>query len=663
MGDVTIPETRAAKPDVTFVGNPWIDKIKEDASNRQKWSSRDRQIQKRRLTDRPLKRQKPYPGAPNFVVPIVDDVVREKTDQEVTMMGNARFLAYFIPMGSGLSAQMRMQAQMAFDTYLRHIIQVMPKLEEALDCKNARGYAIVKVMRTYVDRWGGEFPDIDVRDPADVIVPVYARRELQKADRICDVYRYSPEEFERMAKGNPTWKNVDKVLATASLQGKSGPDIQGALETLKDLIGVQLAGDGSRQVILCEFWHYANEWTVAKAKELYGEAMGARILLGRKCRMTFCLDAPQDVVAIAPWREKDETVMDAVIDPSTQMPVQDPLTLKPVLEAKVQYGKERVWPYVQARYENRSPYFYDCRGVGQLVMDDQIAASATRNCKHILMDYYQLPQYKGTGTRNSPQITHEPGGFLPEGVDRVDPAQIPMSFDFTVDQFRREAGQRCGAGGQYQFSDQMAESRKVQKTAAEIRQQSIRGDMVSTASVDRFVSPIGEIFMQLWEDLGRLQVPLPMIANRVFMGNMEVSLYAIPVLVVPVANAKTLNPDLQFQRDEQVWGFLAGMAQMGVVVDPNRAAIDIVGSLDPEKMDWIIDPNEPGPAQSSSAPGGATADGTPGGVPQQPVYMALGELKQAVEMLKEAVTATAQLAQHTSVEAEKNANGRRMGRG
>ena len=134
MADKIIPEKKVTA-DVDFSGNPWIEKIKQDAGNRQKWASRDRQIQKRRLTDRPAKKNKPYPGAPNFVVPIVDDVVREKTDQEITMMSNARFLAYFIPMGPGLSAPMRMKAQLAFDTYLRHVIQVMPKLEEALDCK------------------------------------------------------------------------------------------------------------------------------------------------------------------------------------------------------------------------------------------------------------------------------------------------------------------------------------------------------------------------------------------------------------------------------------------------------------------------------------------------------------------------------------------------
>jgi len=647
MADKIIPEKKVTA-DVDFSGNPWIEKIKQDAGNRQKWASRDRQIQKRRLTDRPAKKNKPYPGAPNFVVPIVDDVVREKTDQEITMMSNARFLAYFIPMGPGLSAPMRMKAQLAFDTYLRHVIQVMPKLEEALDCKNARGFSIVKVVRTFVERWGGEFPDIDVRDPADLVVPVYARRDLTKADRICDVYRYSAEEFERMAEGNPTWKNVEKVLTTAAAPDKQTAELQGALETLKDLIGVQVAGDGSKQVVLCEFWHYADEWTCRKAVELYGAEMGGRILKGRKCKMLFCLDAPEDIVAISPWREKDTVTMEDQIDPSTGMPVLDPLTMKPVQAARDVIGKDRSWPYIQARYENRSPFYYDSRGVGQLVMDDQIAASATRNCKHILMDYYQLPQYRGTGTRNSPQITHEPGGYLPEGVERVDPAQIPMSFDFTVDQFRREAGRRCGAGGQYEFSDQMAESRKVQKTAAEVRQQSIRGDMVSTASVDRFVSPIGEIFMQLWEDLGRLQVPLPMIANRAFLGQMEVSVYEIPVLIIPVANAKTLNPDLQFQRDREIWGFLATMAQMGVVVDPQRAAIDILGNVDPEKMEWVIDPSEPGPALPAGGAAGQPAQ-------QQPVYMALGELKQTVAQLVQAVQATAQLAQHTSEEMDKGA--------
>jgi len=224
---------------------------------------------------------------------------------------------------------------------------------------------------------------------------------------------------------------------------------------------------------------------------------------------------------------------------------------------------------------------------------------------------------------------------LPEGVTRVDPVQIPPNFDFTVEQFKREAGRRAGAGGLSEVSESMSLTRKVQKTAAEVERESMRGDTVSSASVDRFTNPWGEVFMQLWEDLRRLNVALPKVTNKQFKGRMDVKVYQYPVLIVSAASAKTLNPDLQFQRDVSIYNFAQeSLAPMGVVIDADRAGREILSHADPLKVDWIVDPRKAGPGQ------------------QQPVYQALGELKMALQQIgqmvaamKQGIEATAALAQ------------------
>lgn len=619
--------------------NPFVALVTDDAKDRARWSERDENIQRRRLCERPAKKQKPYVGAPNFVVPIVDDTVRDKTDQEITMLLNSRVVAHCLSMDGAVDARTRGSIEVAFDTYLRYMIQVGPKLEEALDCKNARGWAIVKVWRNEYDRWG-MLPDIEVPDPQDVILPVYAKREMQRADRICEIFRLSREEFRRMAGSNPTWKNVEDVIEANEKKNTNGGklDTRGKMDATSDLVGLTASQDEG-EVLLWEVWHYATEWTKRKAVEYWGPELGDRIIVGRKARVFFCPELAEQPVAIAPWREADEIeVATVAMMGADGMPAVDEMG-QPVLQEvqTTRLGKDRGWPYVQCRYENRSKYFHDCRGAGQLVMDDQIAATATRNCKHTMMDYFQLPQFRGPQPRNGSNMTFEPGSFLPTDVERVDPVDPSASLDFTEDKFKREASKRAGVVGGYQYSEQVSSSRKIEKTATEIHAETARGDVVSTASVDRFAQPLGEIFQQLWDDLRRLKVKLPMLLGGAWLGFVGDEVYSADVLLVPAASSKTMSPDLQFMRDRELWATLAGFGQMGVVLDPEAAARDLVSHVDPQKLRWLGDPNKMGPQG------------------QQPVYEQLKQLMMGQQAmgeqlagLIEAVKATAKLADETA---------------
>lgn len=613
--------------------NPFLKEILEVSQNTDGWAKRDRQIQKKRLAERSTKRTKPYPNAPNFVVPIADDLTREKTDQEHTMLLNARTYCYFLPMEPGVPGEVRSQAQAAFDTYLRYLIKIAPKMEEALDTKNSRGFVVIKRVRTEHEELReffpnvfkpdeqAMFPDIEVRDPLDVIVPVEARREMGRSPWICDIYRFSEHDFDKLCKRNPLCRNVKKIKEKAT--NDPPHDIKSMFDTVKKAVGLNNEGKGGKKIPIFELFFHANAWTVKQHAKMYRGEDVRKPIEGRKARMLFCPLCPDEPLLIAPWREADTEQVEEVVGEDGAKEY----------KATVVYGADRPWEYEQARYENRSSLYYDSRGVGQLVMDDQIAASQTRNVKHVLMDFLQLPRYTGKQP-NSTQMTHEPGSFIPEGVQIVNPPDISPTLDLTIDGFKREAGRRVGVGGQYEYSDQIAQGKRVQKTATEVTRESMRSDMVSSASVERFILPWSTIFTFLWQDLRRMNLPLPMIEAGDFSGMAPQKVYAPKWLIVPAGSSKTLNPDLQFLREKELWTFLKDhLATMGVELNPLAAARDMVAGLDPAKIKWIAG----------------------GGGGQQPVYTALGELAQkvatieaALQQIQEVAVTAAKLADETA---------------
>ncbi len=599
MADEAKKETDVGAP------NPHKQGILEDVTNRREWADTDLKIIQRRRGRRKAKKTKPYPGAPNTVVPIVDDVTREKTDQEISMTRNTPLIANFIPLVGGVNSEDVRKAEVGFDGYLRHIVRILPKLEEAMDCKNERGMAIIKIFRSNDDRFG-EIPDCEPWDPRDVIVPFYTK-DLRKSDRITFVLRLSPEELKERGESKG-WLNVEKVITAAAKEDrdKAGDSSeQDYLAAVKNIVGLTTSGPKSKTVVVWEHYHRATQWDVDQDPT-------KSIVLGRRICTIFSPDAPETILKAYPWRELDQEV--ELTEEELKLEAMDALTSnRPVKMTRTVVGKDRAWPSVQVRYDKRG-FYYETRGVGHLCMDDQIVATAQQNAKLTLMDYYQQPLLSGPAP-NGTNISFEPGSRLPENTTFVQPPQIPSQFDFDVEMLRRSAARRAGAGGQYEFSGNVGATKRVQKTATEIVSDGNRTGMVSSASVDRFNDPLIDLYTQLWEDLCRLKKPIPLIADGKFQGEMPLTVYGLKVLIVPAASAKTLHPDLQFSKAQAALTFLWNFKDV-VPIDIQQALTDTFGHWDPiTAARWIMKPGEQGPQG------------------QPPVYDMLSKLFQAVKTL------------------------------
>jgi hypothetical protein len=215
-------------------------------------------------------------------------------------------------------------------------------------------------------------------------------------------------------------------------------------------------------------------------------------------------------------------------------------------------GKDKKWPVNQHRFEGRNRVWYDSRGLGHLLMDNQIYATAIRNAEAVWWDFAKHPMFVGDGTEDANQtnIKIKPGAKVPRGLSAFVMPTPPGQFGFVSDREQRLASARSGAGSS-QYSAQVSESRKLEKTATEIQSQNAQQSLLSSASVDRINSPEARLLQMIWDNNRELRPKLPMIEGDKFSGNMEPSDYDYDFIMVPAASAKsTTRPMLPICGEE-----------------------------------------------------------------------------------------------------------------
>jgi len=537
------------------------EKILDDLKARDDWREKDQIICERRLGSRPKQKKNPYPGAPNFVEMIIDDVVREKTDQEISMLFNAPRLCHVAPIDN-MPADVRAKIEQAFDSYLRYVLpETRSKLEEAMDTKNCRGFSVMGALRAWNDTVEEHVPDFEVWDILDTIVPADTKSP-QDAERIAYALRWTDRELRTKAT-EKKWNlvNVNEAITTCSSDDRYGASREiddDTHEITKRLVGLDDT-QNQKYVLTLMVYHYAEESDVKYALENKIDG----IELDRKIVTVFCPALPEKPFAMYPWKEKD-TVKAEPMSPEEAMLENAQAALmqrSPNLMKQVTVpGKDRLWPCVRAALEKRSRYWYDSRGLGHLCMDEQIGATAERNSHSVMLEYYAQPLTRNaSGSKNTSNITFAPGSFIGD-YEFVVPPNIPQQFTFDINAFRMQAARRAGAQSQYSFSTEMGR-RKLEKSATEVTEESQRSAQLSSSSVDRFNEPLAELFQLIWDDLRRMRLKFPVIVPGGEAGLFDEKWYDYRLKMVPAASAKTLNPDVQVAKMMQMVAFNAQYAQ------------------------------------------------------------------------------------------------------
>lgn len=536
--------------------NKLHEEIRQDISDRSSWRDRMERLVRHRLGER--KRSLLYPGAPNFVEPIIDDNIRAGVAQEMSVMFSTRQLANFIPLSQEAS-ELQRHAEVGFDSMLRLMLDFRSKMENAIDNKKERGFAVLKlvenptayeqamgkqVMRQQIpDEYGQPVeviidlpapvvPDLEVVDPYDFVVPVTTRR-LRDAERCTHIHRYSVREFEELAE-KYEWQNAKQVIAVAT-ETSTNRDSTNGRDGFQPQIGLETVNDQIDKLEIWETYHYKD---------------------GKRYRSILCPAAVEYVLQCEPWIWADD-------------------------------GTERPWPFVQLRQENRRQEFYDCRGDAELLLDNQKTANSYLNAKGVQLDFFSKPVFSGP-RGNAQKIKWTPGEMLPDGISPIQMPRIDSVFDYSADMERAKAARRSGASqGSYGDTRQAGD-----KTATQVNAESLASQRLTNVSVLRDGEPMSLFYELMWQYLRHNPVDLPMInESRQFQGQLSQAVYSVPFKVESAASAQHANPDFVLQQMMSLGQFL----QANPYVRQHEFAKILVDQVNPQITNKLVfDPTQPG---------------------------------------------------------------------
>ncbi|MBU1778025.1 MAG: hypothetical protein KJ899_15475 [Gammaproteobacteria bacterium] len=551
------PDAEALPVSISVDGADLHKQILRDIDDRKSWVDKQRSYRKSRLGEK--KRIKlPYPGAPNLVEPLIDDNVCALTSAENSILWSARVLATFLPLDSE-AYQYKALAERGFDTLLRITLDVRAKLENLFDTKNERSMAVAKLVVNDTAMPGELLPDFDTIDPIDVVVPRGTKR-IRDADRVTHILRYTDREFCQEAQRR-NWLRYNELLEALSQdtnQAKAGsnalPDAD-EYGVTRSRWNLETDDNSEREICIWEVYH----WRILPDKTT------------EKRVTIICPDKPEIILDDREWKWPDEE--QNIVDQATGMVV---LILKT--------GDPRPWPFIQFRYENRSLYYHDVRGVAEKLEDSQKEATANKNAKALVMDYTCKPFIKGD--RNIfTSFKFRPGDILPPGAELVIPPRVDPIFDYNMDLARAAAARRVGAPhGSFSSVDKTREA----KTATEVSQTALTSNMLSSDAVERFCEPLGELFNQMW-DFMRHNPPGGLVA--VTGDNVELvpaETYSMKFMIIPGVSGRSANPELILRQLTVIAQLLQAFPQVGQFIRGDAMAQFIFDQIDPKLTPHLV---------------------------------------------------------------------------
>lgn len=523
------------------------------SSGRRDWRENIRRLRDMRLGER--KKKLLYPNAPNFLEPIIDDNVRSITSAENQVLWSSRHLAHFMPLTPG-GADMKRQAEVAFDTLLRFMLDFRAKVEALLDQKNCDGMAIAKLVENdeampRILGIEGIMPDFDQVDCLDFIVPT-GTNEVHKASRATHINRYTESVLRKKAK-RLNWKNIDQVIKECKGidNAGTGPNTPGS--------GGSTQGDDRRgNPHLIQLNSYDPSEGLFVIWETYYEDKDSK-----RYKTISCPDTPEIEIHQVEWKwaSKFNEEGDEIPQP------------------------DRRWPFFQMRFEGRSRDFYDTRGAAQLLEDNQKAATQFLNLRGVAYDFFSKPLLEGSSsTHNMANFRWRPGEKLPDGLKVAQTPSIDSQFNFDADIERASAQRRVGSlsGALSSVINQGRE----RKTATEVNQEAFASNLLTTDSIQRFSEPFGQMFNEMWTFLRHNPIPLPMIdsVKGQAEGMTTEDIFQHPFIILPASGTRTVNPDFALSQLSQLQPYFEGNPFIKV----DELTRFVVDQMDPRLTERLV---------------------------------------------------------------------------
>lgn len=514
-------------------------KATEDAKNSANWHQKREEINQHRLAIRRRKNLR-YPGAPNFVDPIVDDQITRVTAVMNRILWQPKYIANFIPM-SREGFDFKEQVEKAFNYLLGTMLRSRKTFSTAMDCMNEKGlsYVMLGVNDTAYERIFESpqvLPEPMFMHTDNIIIPPQTKN-IQDSMRVIRILRYTKDNFALVAENN-SWQNWQKVLkmVSSTSEGTEG------IHDIDRLQGYHPKMSDRRTKL--------TDPTVIVHEAYYIDKKGKRK------KILYPEISPELVLNEVDWQWKN-------------------------------LSSQRPWPIIALPFEERAEELLDSRGLGELLLDNQKAATQFKNFQAEHMDYHGRPMTRGGNAMMSNKFMR-PGGNIPEGVELLFPQEVPQSFALLLDAERQMAALRSGSTFGAQTSGR---SSKEPVTATQVNREAINADMITLERVSKLHVEFSDLFHMMWQWCKDERVPLPVINEQFeFESEIDEFIYDLPYQVIASANSRNSDPVFLLNQLVNIMPLLQG----NQFVKEDKTASFLLRQIDPTIAEDLVEQGGPG---------------------------------------------------------------------
>jgi len=404
--------------------------VVEDIRARQDWEDRQGVYYEMRHDGLPRK-SKPWPNSADLHFPLIDSIIEKHKPFYHQVIFSTEMLAAFIAEKAEF-APMAVSVAQWFDFKMKQKSNLESEALIFIDTMLMTGRGICKVF------WDVEKNRLrfEAIDGVYFIVPA-GTRDLQEADHVCHVQRYSADAYKR----NKKFNQAEALIKSITGQGTGMDEAPSFTDNKRYREGINYGAKGEIVV-----------WEIYKRES------------GGKWKVEWFSPLKPD----EPLRE----------------------------EISLVYNHQKL-PFVDFPREIKDAGWYSPRGIPELVKHDEAYLTKLLNEKADALTLWGRPIYTSEGQiPNVANIKLVPGQIIPNNLQRVDPGTAPIAFDGEITLHRSLAEYRVGMPdfgiGRQEQGDGIRTAREISAIS------NVMGMQIGLAG-RIFKSGLAQLFYQSWE--------------------------------------------------------------------------------------------------------------------------------------------------------------------
>lgn len=493
--------------------------IEQSQSDKAEWNTRDDEYYRKRYGMR-RKRTHPWPGAANFVLPLIDTDIARAKPAYVNLI-NVDPIVAFEPFGPE-DIESGRKRELLLDYRLKHKMNFLKPYVSGVDMMLQKGFTVFKVVWKFKSRKYSEFLNI-AELPEEAIEALYApettdailKKIVQEEFSVDLDFEENDAELERAVQ---KFREGNTTLELTFLEKENNEPEMIVCDPKEDLtVPTDTTDIQDARWIDYKFFNTINDIKIAmrdgkfhKFDDDIIDGWGGKRQMNQRLTSQFVKEGINKTVVDEELVQLHETCVlydidgDGILEKCiATWPDADPTSILRFIELPYDHGH---WPYVQVRREITDPSFFSSRGIPALDDDFQTGLSALFNNDINNQTVVSTPYivYRKNAVKNIRNIKYVPGqAFEVDDLNAFDIRQHVNTSQATFLNSQRLlkawANERLGtpAQGISEMNNSMGQGQGGRRTASEVNL--IAGLHGQSQSVDLLVfqMQMTEVYYQI----------------------------------------------------------------------------------------------------------------------------------------------------------------------